>query len=167
MGQPGRATDANGDGVFEPWTFYAWNNTLHGARLNMVLRPWADPEKNAKHLAHVKAGRDFFHEETKPDCYKPFVDRHRLQSGREALMKSVADSPQLDEGFRRKPVAHPFAIGVKSDHFNHNYENTMFDRSKTVPAAGGDSPSESRCRTDKPKKPSTESTAMRQPRASG
>ncbi len=41
MGQPGRATDADGDGVFEPSPCYAWNNTLNGAKLNMVLRPWA------------------------------------------------------------------------------------------------------------------------------
>jgi hypothetical protein len=37
--QPGRATDANGDGVFEPAPCYAWNNTLNGAKLNMALRP--------------------------------------------------------------------------------------------------------------------------------
>ena len=39
FGQPGRATDADGDGVFEPSPCYAWNNTLNGAKLNMVLRP--------------------------------------------------------------------------------------------------------------------------------
>ena len=47
FGQPGRATDADGDGVFEPSPCYAWNNTLNGAKLDMVLRPWADPEQTS------------------------------------------------------------------------------------------------------------------------
>ena len=38
FGQPGRATDADSDGVFEPSPCYAWNNTLNGKKLNMVLR---------------------------------------------------------------------------------------------------------------------------------
>ncbi|MCY2995970.1 MAG: hypothetical protein NTY19_50185 [Planctomycetota bacterium] len=62
FGQPGRATDADGDGVFEPSPCYAWNNTLNGAQLNMVLRPWANPEHAAKQAEHVKEGRDFFNE---------------------------------------------------------------------------------------------------------
>jgi hypothetical protein len=92
MGQPSRATDANGDGVFEASPCYTWNNTLNGARVNMVLRPWGDPQKDAKQAAHVKERRDLFNEEPKPDCYKPYVYPHPLQSGWEALMKSVADS---------------------------------------------------------------------------
>ena len=39
MGQPGRGTDADGDGVFEPSPCYAWNNTLNGAKLNMAHAP--------------------------------------------------------------------------------------------------------------------------------
>ena len=45
MGQPGRATDADGDGVFEPSPCYAWNNTFNGAKLEMSLRRWADPDQ--------------------------------------------------------------------------------------------------------------------------
>jgi hypothetical protein len=69
MGQPGRATDADGDGVFEPSPCYAWNNTLNGAKLNLVLRPWADPEKAELQAAHVKEGRDFFNEAPRPEYY--------------------------------------------------------------------------------------------------
>jgi hypothetical protein len=92
FGQPGRATDADGDGVFEPSPCYAWNNTLNGAKLNMVLRPWANPEHAAKQAAHVKEGRDFFNEAPPPEYYKPYAYPHPLQSGWEALMKSV-DGP--------------------------------------------------------------------------
>jgi hypothetical protein len=60
FGQPGRATDADGDGVFEPSPYYTWNNTFNGAKLNMALRPWADPEQTERQAAHVKEGRDFF-----------------------------------------------------------------------------------------------------------
>ena len=79
FGQPGRATDADGDGVFEPSPCYAWNNTLNGAKLNMVLRPWADPEQTERQAAHVKEGRDFFNEEPKPEYYKPYTYPHPLQ----------------------------------------------------------------------------------------
>ena len=44
MGQPGRGTDADGDGVFEPSPCYAWNNTLNGVKLNMALRRWGSKE---------------------------------------------------------------------------------------------------------------------------
>jgi hypothetical protein len=90
FGQPGRATDADGDGVFEPSPCYAWNNTLNGAKLNMVLRPWANREHEAKQAAHVKEGRDFFNEEPNPEYYRPYTYPHPLQSGWEALMKSAA-----------------------------------------------------------------------------
>ncbi len=90
MGQPGRGTDADGDGVFEPSPCYAWNNTLNGSKLNMALRPWRDPEEAAKQAEHVKEGRDFFNEAPKPDYYKPFTYPHPLQHGWEALMKSAA-----------------------------------------------------------------------------
>ncbi len=92
FGQPGRATDADGDGVFEPSPCYAWNNTLNGAKLNMVLRPWANPEHEAKQAAHVKEGRDFFNEEPKPEYYKPYVYPHPLQVGWESPMKSAVGS---------------------------------------------------------------------------
>jgi hypothetical protein len=92
FGQPGRATDSKGTDVFDPSPCYAWGNTLNGAPLKMVVRPWGDPVKDAKQGAHVKEGRDFFNEEPKPDYYKPYVYPHPLQSGWEVLMKSVADS---------------------------------------------------------------------------
>jgi hypothetical protein len=90
MGQPGRGTDADGDGVFEPSPCYAWNNTFNGAKLNMALRPWRDPEQLARQAEHVKEGRDFFNEEPPAGYYKPYVYPHPLQEGWEALMKSVA-----------------------------------------------------------------------------
>jgi hypothetical protein len=80
FGQPGRATDADGDGVFEPSPCYAWNNTFNGEKLNMVLRPWADPEQTARQAAQVKEGRDFFNEAPKPEYYKPYTYPHPLQS---------------------------------------------------------------------------------------
>jgi hypothetical protein len=79
FGQPGRATDADGDGVFEPSPCYAWNNTFNGAKLDMVLRPWADPEQTTRQAAHVKEGRDFFNEEPKPEYYQPYTYPHPLQ----------------------------------------------------------------------------------------
>ena len=82
MGQPGRATDADGDGVFEPSPCYVWNNTLNGEKLNMVLRPWADPGKTERQAAHVKEGRDFFNEAPKPEYYQPYTYPHPLQGGR-------------------------------------------------------------------------------------
>ncbi len=81
FGQPGRATDADGDGVFEPSPCYAWNNTLNGAKLNMVLRAWGNAEHDAKQAAHVKEGRDFFNEKPAEKYYKPYVYPHPLQSG--------------------------------------------------------------------------------------
>ncbi len=81
FGQPGRATDADGDGVFEPSPCYAWNNTLNGAKLNMVLRPWANHEHEAKQAEHVKEGRDFFNEKPRPEYYKPYIYPHPLQDG--------------------------------------------------------------------------------------
>ena len=81
FGQPGRATDADGDGVFEPSPCYAWNNTLNGAKLNMALRRWADPKQTERQAEHVKEGRDFFNEEPpKPEYYKPYVYPHPLQT---------------------------------------------------------------------------------------
>ena len=79
MGQPGRGTDADGDGVFEPSPCYVWNNTLNGAKLNMALRPWSDPEDAVKQAEHVKEGRDFFNEAPKPEYYRPYTYPHPLQ----------------------------------------------------------------------------------------
>ena len=76
--------------MFEPSPCYAWNNTLNGARLNMVLRPWANPEHAAKQAEHVKEGRDFFNEERKPNYYKPYVYPHPLQGGWESQINSAA-----------------------------------------------------------------------------
>jgi hypothetical protein len=78
MGQPGRGTDADGKGVFAPSPCYAWNNTLNGAKLNMVLRRW-DPKETELQAAHVKEGRDFFNAKPKPEYYKPYVYPHPLQ----------------------------------------------------------------------------------------
>src|SRR6185369_9531406 len=56
FGQPGRATDADGDGVFEPSPCYAWSNTLNGAKLNFILRRW-NPKETELQGEHAKAGR--------------------------------------------------------------------------------------------------------------
>lgn len=79
FGQPGRATDADKDGVFEPSPCYAWNNTFNGAKLNMTLRKW-NPKETVLQAEHVKEGRDFFNEEPKPEYYKPYVYPHPLQA---------------------------------------------------------------------------------------
>ncbi len=55
LGQPGRAAripTVTACMVLSPC--YAWNNTLNGAKLNMALRPWADPQQTARQAAHVK-----------------------------------------------------------------------------------------------------------------
>ena len=91
FGQPGRATDADGDGVFEPAPCYAWNNTLNGTKLNMTLRKW-NPTETALQAEHVKEGRDFFNAEPKPEYYQPYVYPHPLQSCWEALMKGAASA---------------------------------------------------------------------------
>ena len=62
FGQPGGATDADGEGMFEPTPCYAWNNTFNGAKLNMTLRRWPSPEETARQAEIVKEGRDFFNE---------------------------------------------------------------------------------------------------------
>jgi hypothetical protein len=80
MGQPGRGTDADGDGVFEPSPCYAWNNTLNGAKLDMALRRWG-PKETELQAEHVKEGRDFFNEEPRPEYYKPYAYPHPLQRG--------------------------------------------------------------------------------------
>jgi hypothetical protein len=80
FGQPGRATDVDGDGVFEPSPCYAWNNTFNGAKLDMTLRRWTDPEQAERQAEHVKEGRDFFNEAPKPEYYKPYIYPHPLQN---------------------------------------------------------------------------------------
>ncbi len=79
FGQPGHATDADRDGVFEPSPCYAWNNTFNGAKLNMVLRPWADPRQTERQAAHVEEGRDFFNRAPEPEDYQPYRYPHPLQ----------------------------------------------------------------------------------------
>lgn len=78
FGQPGRATDADGDGVFEASPCYAWSNTLNGARLNMMLRRW-NPKETELQEEHVKEGRDFFNEAPKAEYYRPYTYPHPLQ----------------------------------------------------------------------------------------
>jgi hypothetical protein len=84
IGQPGGATDFNGNGVFTPTPSYAWNNTFNGAKLNMTLRPWPNPADTERQAEIVKEGRDFFNEAPKPEYYEPYTYPHPLQSGREA-----------------------------------------------------------------------------------
>jgi len=91
MGQQGRGTDVDGDGVFEPSPCYAWNNTINGQKLLMTLRRW-DPEQTARQAGLVEEGRDFFNEAPPEGHYTPYVYPHPLQEGWEALMKSVAAS---------------------------------------------------------------------------
>jgi len=79
FGQPGRATDADGDGVFEASPCHAWNNTLNGAKLNMILRRW-NPKETELQGEHVKEGRDFFNEAPKPEYYRPYTYPHPLQA---------------------------------------------------------------------------------------
>jgi hypothetical protein len=81
FGQPGRTTDADGDGVFEASPCYAWNNTLNGAKLNMILRRW-NPKETELQGEHVKEGRDFFNEAPKPEYYRPYSYPHPLQGKR-------------------------------------------------------------------------------------
>jgi len=78
FGQPGRATDADGDGVFEASPCYTWNNTLNGAKLNMILRRW-NPKETELQGEHVEEGRDFFNEAPKPEYYRPYTYPHPLQ----------------------------------------------------------------------------------------
>ncbi|MGO9108892.1 MAG: hypothetical protein ACLP9L_06630 [Thermoguttaceae bacterium] len=75
MGQPGRATDADGDGIYESTPCYAWNNTYNGEKLRMVV----DSRADANERAQIKEGRDFFNEEPKSEYYKPYTYPHPLQ----------------------------------------------------------------------------------------
>jgi hypothetical protein len=75
MGQPDRATDADGDGIYESTPCYAWNNTFNGENLRMVV----DSRGDANERAQIKEGRDFFNEEPKPEYYKPYTYPHPLQ----------------------------------------------------------------------------------------
>ena len=75
MGQPGRATDADGDGIYESTPCYAWNNTYNGETLRMVV----DSRADANERAQIQEGRDFFNEEPKPAYYKPYTYPHPLQ----------------------------------------------------------------------------------------
>ena len=77
--------------MFEASPCYAWNNTLNGAKLNMILRPW-NPKETELQAEHVKEGRDFFNEEPKAGYYKPYTYPHPLQRGWQALMKGAASS---------------------------------------------------------------------------
>jgi hypothetical protein len=77
MGQPGRATDADGDGIYESTPCYAWNNTLNGQPLRMEVSRRTDVSANER--AQIKEGRDFFNEEPKPEYYKPYTYPHPLQ----------------------------------------------------------------------------------------
>jgi len=85
MGQPGRATDLDGDGIFEPTPCYAWNNTINGEKLLMGVA-----RNDANQTAQIKEGRDFFNKKPPAEYYKPYVYPHPLQEGWEAQMKSVA-----------------------------------------------------------------------------
>jgi hypothetical protein len=77
MGQPGRATDADGDGIYESTPCYAWNNALNGKPLPMEVSHRKDLSENER--AQLKEGRDFFNEEPKPEYYTPYTYPHPLQ----------------------------------------------------------------------------------------
>ncbi len=75
MGQPGRGTDVDGDGIFEASPCYAWNNTINGQKLLMGVEG-RDPNETAQ----IKEGRDFFNEEPPAGYYTPYVYPHPLQA---------------------------------------------------------------------------------------
>jgi len=74
MGQVGRATDINGDGIFEPTPCYAWNDTIDGKEMLMAVSG-----KDANEAAQIKEGRDFFNEKPPAEYYTPYVYPHPLQ----------------------------------------------------------------------------------------
>jgi len=76
MGQPGRGTDVDGDGIFEPSPCYAWNNTINGQKLLMAVSG-----RDANEAAQIKEGREFFNEKPPEGYYKPYVYPHPLQRG--------------------------------------------------------------------------------------
>ena len=86
MGQVGRATDLDGDGIFEPTPCYAWNNTIDGKEMLMAVSG-----RDANEAAQIEEGRDFFNKKPpEEEGYKPYVYPHPLQEGWEALMRSAA-----------------------------------------------------------------------------
>ena len=56
MGQPGRATDVDGDGVFEPSPCYAWNNTLNGAKLQHGAAPLGSESRQSYRQSTSRRG---------------------------------------------------------------------------------------------------------------
>ena len=76
MCQPGRATDADGDGVFELSPCHTWNNTINGKRLDMVVS-----KRDPAEAAHLQEGRDFYNAAPKAEHYTPFVYPHPLTAG--------------------------------------------------------------------------------------
>jgi len=107
MDQPGRATDVKGTGVFDPSTCYAWNNTMNGQPLLMVVRPWGNQEQAARQAALIKEGRDFFNEKPPEGYYKPYVYPHPLQKGWEALNKSAAHDAASSGSTITAPASQP------------------------------------------------------------
>ena len=96
FGQPGRATDADGDGVFEPSPCYAWNNTFNGEKLNMVLRPWADPEQTALQERTSRKGGISSTRRPSPNTTSRIPIRIRCKADR----PSCAGPPSMVEFFR-------------------------------------------------------------------
>jgi hypothetical protein len=110
MDQPGRATDVKGVGVFEPSPCYAWNNTMNGQKLLMVVRPWWIPEQAARQAAFLKEGRDFFNERPPESYYRPYVYPHPLQADEawDALMKpAAAPDAASGNGATTAPASEP------------------------------------------------------------
>jgi hypothetical protein len=107
MDQPGRATDVKGTGVFDPSPCYAWNNTMNGQPLLMVVRPWGNQEQAARQAALIKEGRDFFNEKPPEGYYKPYVYPHPLQKGWEALNKSAAHDAASSGSTITAPASQP------------------------------------------------------------
>ncbi len=103
FGQPGRATDADGDGVFEPSPCYAWNNTLNGAKLNMVLRPWANPSTRRNRQSTSRKDGISSTRSPSPEYYKPYIYPHPLQTGWVRIREECRRPDQ--HGFRKYPDA--------------------------------------------------------------
>jgi hypothetical protein len=103
-GKPFRITGITFDG-----TGFANAGTWAGevvTKLNMVLRPWANHEHEAKQAEHVKEGRDFFNEKPRPEYYTPYIYPHPLQQGWGASGKSAAASTSKDSGGSQTPRVH-------------------------------------------------------------
>jgi hypothetical protein len=88
MGQVGRGTDLDRDGIYEPTPCYAWNNTIDGKPMLMAVS-----RRDANETAQIVEGRDFFNHKPPEGSYTPYVYPHPLQDEKawEDLMKTAAE----------------------------------------------------------------------------